>query len=152
MCRNLARSNGTAAAAFIPHRHRMTVPDTYDPLARVSAYQLAVGALRDARRDAATLAEVPGQHEIAAQLLRAVGSVAANIAEGYSRASLADRRRFLEYALGSTRESLVWYEAIATADTDPRIERLVSIRRLLLTMIRNSRRPPSSATESKAEL
>lgn len=77
--------------------------------------------------------------QVAGQLVRAVGSIAANIAEGYSRGSAPERRKFLEYALGSARESVVWYEAAGVADANSRIERLTSIRRLLLTMIRTAR-------------
>jgi four helix bundle protein len=43
------------------------------------------------------------------QLYRAVGSVSANLEEGYSRKSGKDRARFYEYALGSARESRGWY-------------------------------------------
>ena len=42
-------------------------------------------------------------------LYRSVGSVSANIAEGYSRGTGKDRARFYEYALGSARESRDWY-------------------------------------------
>jgi four helix bundle protein len=43
------------------------------------------------------------------QLYEAVGSVSANLAEGYSRGTGKDRARFYEYALGSARESRDWY-------------------------------------------
>lgn len=43
------------------------------------------------------------------QLYRAVGSISANIEEGYSKGSSKDRARFYEYALGSARESRGWY-------------------------------------------
>jgi four helix bundle protein len=43
------------------------------------------------------------------QLYRAVGSVSANLEEGYSKLSAKDRARFYEYALGSARESRGWY-------------------------------------------
>ncbi len=46
---------------------------------------------------------------IADQLFRAVGSISANIAEGYSKSTGRDRRRFFEYALGSSREARDWY-------------------------------------------
>ncbi|MFN8404533.1 MAG: four helix bundle protein [Anaerolineales bacterium] len=45
----------------------------------------------------------------------AVGSVGANISEGYSRSSGKDRARFYEYALGPARESRV--KIITTDDT-----------------------------------
>jgi four helix bundle protein len=43
------------------------------------------------------------------QLYRSAGSISANIAEGYSRASKKDQARFYEYALGSARETRDWY-------------------------------------------
>ena len=46
---------------------------------------------------------------LADQLYRAVGSIGANIAEGYSRGSRKDRARFYEYSFGSARESRDWY-------------------------------------------
>ena len=39
------------------------------------------------------------------QLYRALGSISANLAEGYSRGTGKDRERFYEYSLGSARES-----------------------------------------------
>lgn len=113
----------------------MTAPATLDPLQRVQAYRLAMDAMREARLDAQRAKKDALTREVGGQLLRAAGSIGANIAEGYSRGTTADRRRFYEYALGSVRECLVWYETLP----ESRIERLVSIRRLLLTMIRNAR-------------
>jgi four helix bundle protein len=112
-----------------------------DPLERLQAYRLAQEAMRDARTDLTGEGKVdPAMREVAVQLIRATASIAANIAEGYSRGTTADRRKFYEYALGSTRECLVWYDALAPeAVPASRTERLISIRRLLLTMIRNSR-------------
>ena len=43
------------------------------------------------------------------QLYRSVGSISANISEGYSRASEKDQARLYEYALGSARETRDWY-------------------------------------------
>ena len=110
-----------------------------DPLNRVQAYQLAMLVLAEAKADADSYRKDPFAREVGSQLLRAIASIAANIAEGYSRGTPADRRRFFEYALGSTRESLVWYEAVPQRPPQDRLDRLESIRRLLLTMIRNSR-------------
>ncbi len=118
----------------------MTLESRADPLETVQAYRLAVEAMRDARADAGKARKDIVLADIASQLLRASGSIAANIAEGYSRGTTADRRKFFEYALGSTRECLVWYETLPPASVPAsRIERLISIRRLLLTMIRNAR-------------
>ncbi|MEZ4713850.1 MAG: four helix bundle protein [Caldilineaceae bacterium] len=46
---------------------------------------------------------------LADQLYRAVGSISANLAEGYSRYTGKDRARFYAYSLGSARESRDWY-------------------------------------------
>jgi hypothetical protein len=48
-------------------------------------------------------------------LLRAVGSISANLEEGYNRSSGRERAHFYEYALGSTRESRGWYYKCAEA-------------------------------------
>jgi four helix bundle protein len=116
-----------------------TVNRDVDPLWRVQAYRLAMDAMRDAKGDAEPLRTDASMRDAAGQLLRAAGSIAANIAEGYSRGTPADRRRFYEYALGSVRETMVWYDALPHPDSASRIERLISIRRLLLTMIRTAR-------------
>jgi len=115
------------------------LPECGDPLERVTVYRLAMEAMRDARGDALAFGSDPLMREVGGQLLRAAGSIAANIAEGYSRGTVADRRKFLEYALGSARECVVWYETSDSPDREARLDRLVSIRRLLLTMIRRSR-------------
>lgn len=125
----------------------MTDTETWDPLGRVQVYQLALEAMREARGDGQRLMGDPLLRDVASQLMRAVPSIAANVAEGYSRGTTADRRRFLEYALGSARESIVWYEASGLEETESRKARLIAIRRLLLTMIRNSRR--DSAADRK---
>lgn len=78
---------------------------------RLVMYRLASYALHVGWQDANRLARSPLTAPIAAQLYRALGSIGANIAEGYSRSSGADRVRLYEYALGSARESLVWYRA-----------------------------------------
>ncbi len=55
--------------------------------------------------DVCRLAQDKRTIEVADQLFRAVGSVHANISEGYSRQSGKDQARFYEYALGSDREA-----------------------------------------------
>lgn len=119
----------------------MTNDDTEyrDPLLRLTAYRLGIEAMRMARADAMRIGESDVMRDVAGQLLRAAASIPANIAEGYSRGTAADRRKFLEYALGSARECVVWYETAAHPEQAERIARLTSIRRLLLTMIKTSR-------------
>ena len=77
------------------------------------------------------------------QLCRALGSISANIAEGYSRGSGKDRSRFYEYALGSARESRDWYykarHVLGQPVVDHRLDLLSQIIRLLLVMIPDQR-------------
>lgn len=72
------------------------------------------------------------------QLYRSLGSISANLAEGYSRGTGKDRARFYEYALGSARESRDWYSKgrhiLGEVVTEHRLQLLVEIIRLLLTM------------------
>jgi four helix bundle protein len=77
------------------------------------------------------------------QLYRALGSISANLAEGYSRGTGKDRARFYEYALGSARESRDWYykgrHVLGETVTQHRLSLLAQITRLLLTMIPQQR-------------
>jgi four helix bundle protein len=110
-----------------------------DPLWRMAAYRMGLYAVETAWADAAMLDRHRITRRIASQLYEAVGSIAANIAEGYSRSSGADRVRIFEYGLGSTRESTVWYRAarpvLGQALYDRRIDLLNQIRRIMLTAI-----------------
>jgi four helix bundle protein len=83
-----------------------------DPLFRMRAYRLAVDLLEVAWNDAKVLSAEPVTERIAGQLYAAVASIGANLGEGYSRSSGKDRSRIFEYALGSVRESMSWYEAL----------------------------------------
>ena len=80
-----------------------------DPLWRLEVYQLGLFVGDIAWQDASALAKNPLTRDLADQLYRAVCSISANIAEGYSRSTGKDRARFLEYALGSAREARDWY-------------------------------------------
>jgi four helix bundle protein len=80
-----------------------------DPLWRMTAYRLAVYMLEAGWEDAKALHRSPLTKFVAMQLYRALGSIVANIAEGYSRSSGSDRARMFEYALGSAREARAWY-------------------------------------------
>jgi four helix bundle protein len=96
-------------------------------------------ALELALADVTTLDRNRITRPIGPQLYRAIGSIGANIAEGYSRSSGADWVRLFGYALGSTRESVVWYHAahrvLSQAIYDSRIELHSQIRRILLAVI-----------------
>jgi len=122
-------------------------PDAYagDPMWRTRMFRMASFLAARCSTDVSHLgARVSLQ--VAHQFVRAISSVSANIAEGYSRGGTADRLRFYTYALGSAREALAWIDALGTAPWEPRAiyrDLLVQIRRQLLTAIK-SLRPAAS--------
>lgn len=77
------------------------------------------------------------------QLYRSLGSISANIEEGYSKGTGKDRSRFYEYALGSARESRGWYykgrHVLKEAVVLHRMQLLTHVIKLLLTMIPDQR-------------
>ena len=114
-----------------------------DPTWKVEAYRLGLFAGAAAWKDAETLVRDPRGAVVAGQLMRSAASVAANIAEGYGRRSPKERVKFYEYALGSAGETRAWYitsvQAIGRETTELRLANLLSLTRLLLTMIRRER-------------
>ena len=122
-----------------------TVPDTIagDPLWRMKVYRLAVFVGDLAWHDVTKLVSDRRTVRLADQLFRAVGSIGANIAEGYSRRSGKDRVRFYEYALGSARESRHWYymgrHMLPDKVVEHRMGLLVEVCRLLLAIIPKDR-------------
>lgn len=113
-----------------------------DPLRRMKAYVLAENLVRQSWSDVVALERRYATRAVSSQLYRAIGSVAANIAEGYSRSSGRDRVRLFEYALGSARECSVWYESarpVIGGVSDDRLAALTAIRRLLLVAIQRER-------------
>src|SRR5688572_7674225 len=103
-----------------------------DPLWRLSAYRFALwlgdlAQLDDApriQRDYRTRKHLE-------QLLDSVGSISANIAEGYGRTTGPERAKFYEYAMSSAREARDWYFKVRHA-LDPEI---VGARIQLLTRV-----------------
>ncbi len=112
---------------------------TNDPLWHMKVYRLALFAGDLAWHDVSRLIQDKRTISLADQLYRAVGSISANIAEGYSRQSGKDQARFYEYALGSAREARTWYyqarHALPEAVAPHRIRLLTEIICLLLTVI-----------------
>ena len=121
------------------------VPGTIsgDALWKVKAYRLALYASDLVWEDAALLQKDRRAWGISDQVVRSVGSVSANIAEGYSRGGGRDRARFYEYALGSARESRDWYykarRLLAPEAVEKRLDLMTHLIRLLTTMTRNER-------------
>lgn len=124
-----------------------------DSLWKAVVYRRALFLGDLAWHDISKLDQNRNMWELCNQLYRSVGSISANIAEGYSRGSRKDRARFYEYALGSARESRDWYYKSRHLLDDEvfahRLNLLTEIIRLLLTMIPHQRQ--SAIRESNAD-
>jgi len=122
-----------------------TVPEAIanDSLWRIKAYRLATFAADLGWEDVTRLAKDRRSLALAGQLYRALGSIGANLAEGYSRGTGPDRARFYEYALGSARECRDWYyksrHVLGPETTSQRLEMMEEIIKLLLTMVPQQR-------------
>ncbi|HQV69985.1 MAG TPA: four helix bundle protein [Thermoflexales bacterium] len=88
-----------------------TVPEVVsnDPIWRMSAYRYALFFSDLVWRDATKLLGDKRTISVADQLLRASGSIHANLTEGYAYSTGGNRAKYYEYALGSARESRDWY-------------------------------------------
>ena len=122
-----------------------TVPEaiTGDILWKMKAYRLSLFVCHIGWQDVTTLSQDRRTANIGSQLYRSLGSIGANIAEGYSRSGAKERAHFLEYALGSARESRDWYYkagfGLAKEVVEHRINLLTEIIKLLLKMVPNER-------------
>ena len=122
-----------------------TVPPeiTNDSLWKMEAYRLALFAADLGWHDVTKLVADKRTLGLASQLYRALGSIEANLAEGYSRSSGRDRAHFYEYSLGSAREARGWVykgrHVLGAAVTEHRLGLLTHIIRLLLAMVPNQR-------------
>ena len=114
-----------------------------DTLWKMKVYRLALFAADLGWKDINRIRRDERIKGIADQVYRALGSISANVAEGYSRGSGKDRARFYEYALGSARESRDWYykcrNVLGEQVTEHRIQLLTDVIRLLLTMVPDQR-------------
>jgi four helix bundle protein len=124
---------------------------TADRLWKLDTYRLALYLIALARMDLDLIRrteDLPAK----AQLLSSVTSISANIAEGYSRPTPADRARFYSYALGSAREAVSWYAALRGPLPDEvvfaRYSHISRIRRLLIAIQKSihSKLPPGHFT------
>jgi four helix bundle protein len=129
-----------------------------DSLWKMEAYRLSLFAADIGWSDVSKLVRDYRTRGLADQLYRALGSVSANLAEGYSRGTGRDRARFYEYALGSARESRDWYfkarHVLVPEVVNHRMALLTSIIRLLLRTIpqqrKSSLREPSHPYDTDA--
>ncbi|MEO8286793.1 MAG: four helix bundle protein [Chloroflexota bacterium] len=122
-----------------------TVPEAIrgDSLWKAKVYRLALFSCKIGWHDVTNLFNDRRTRSLSDQLYRALGSISANIAEGYSRSSSKERAHFYEYALGSTREARDWYYKAGDVLTAPVIAHsimlLSEIIRMLLVMIPDQR-------------
>jgi four helix bundle protein len=129
------------------------VPETIrgDSLWKMTAYRLALFAADLGWHDVSWLMRDRRTPGLADQLYRALGSIGANLAEGYSRGTGRDRARFYEYALGSARESRDWYykarHILKEEVVQHRLELLSRIIQLLLVTIPQQRRRALKETD-----
>ena len=123
----------------------ITVPEVIkgDTLWKMTAYRLSLFAGDMCWEDISVLLRDRRTTSIADQLYRAVCSIGANLAEGYSRSTGKDRALFYQYALGSARErGDFYYKArfvLGQDCFDERAKLVTEIIRLLLTMIPQQR-------------
>lgn len=124
---------------------KISVPEEIrnDALWAVKAYQLALFLADIAWHDVARLTKAPGMRSLSDQLYRSVGSISANIEEGYSKQSPKDRARFYEYSLGSARESRGWFyrarPILGEEVARHRVRMSTELIKLLLTMVPDQR-------------
>jgi len=112
---------------------------TADPLWHMEVYRIALFIGDIAWSDVSKLSQDPRMLKLSDQLYAAAGSISANIAEGYSKASKKDQARFYEYSLGSARESRDWYfksrHVLGNEVALHRMRLLVSVIRTLLKLV-----------------
>ncbi|MFC1465379.1 MAG: four helix bundle protein [Candidatus Brachytrichaceae bacterium NZ_4S206] len=114
-----------------------------DSLWRMKVYQLAEFAADIGWHDVTKLVADKRTASLADQLYRALGSISANLAEGYSYSTGPNRARLYEYALGSAREARAWYfkgrHVLGSEVTNHRLDFIARIIQLLLVMIPDER-------------
>lgn len=114
-----------------------------DTVWRIEAYRLSLFAADLGWGDVTALSRDRRTLGLSDQLYRALGSMGANIEEGYSRGTGKDRARFYEYALGSARESRGWYykgrHVLTAAVAIHRMQLLTHVIKLLQTMASDQR-------------
>lgn len=131
-----------------------------DSLWKMNAYRLALFACDVGWHDVTKLSKDRRTLGLSGQLYEALGSISANLAEGYSRGTGKDRARFYEYALGSARESRDWYfkgrHILGDEVVKHRLALVTEIIRLLLTMVPEQRghvlREPAAEYSTESEL
>jgi four helix bundle protein len=119
-----------------------------DPIWRLPAYRYALFLGDLVQQDIHLIRRDVRTRRHADQLLDAVESISANIAEGYSRTTGPERAKFFEYAHSSAREARDWLFKVRHA-FDPqvaaaRIQLVTRIMKILAVVIPRERADPES--------
>ena len=111
-----------------------------DRLNEIVFYKLAMEIWNEHWSDCDVLMRDIRGKEIVKQLTRSVGSISANIEEGYGRGFGKEYPMFLRYSRGSARETKGWYMRSSSLLSDEvikqRIEKLDSIIAMETTAIK----------------
>ena len=132
-----------------------TVPSeiTNDPIWKLEIYRLALFADDIGWNDVIALSKNNLMWSVADQLHRSLGSISANLTEGYSRSKGLDRARFFEFSLGSARESRDWYyksrHVLPAEVVKHRMELITRVVSMLAPMISHQRK--NALREEQAE-
>lgn len=132
-----------------------TVPSeiTNDPIWKLEVYRLALFIDDIGWPDVLILSKNNLMWGVADQLHRSLGSISANLTEGYSRSKGLDRARFFEISLGSARESRDWYyksrHVLSSEVINHRMGLVTHIIGMLTPMIQHQRR--NAIREEQAE-
>lgn len=114
-----------------------------DVLWKMKVYRLSLFLSDICWEDVGKLVKDPRTKSLSSQLYRSVGSIAANLEEGYSRQSAKDWARFYEYSLGSARESRGWFyrgrHILGEKVFEHRAWLLTEIIKMLLTIVPGER-------------
>ncbi len=127
---------------------------TSDSLWKMEAYRLALFACEIGWHDVTELIKDKRTQSVADQLYRSLGSVSANIAEGYSHHTGKARAQYYQYALGSARESRDWYykahHVLKQEVVNHRIALVTQVIKLLLAMVPQQRGKTLTLREESA--
>lgn len=132
-----------------------TVPPeiTGDPIWKLEVYRLALFVGDIGWNDVLAISKNNLMWSVADQLHRSLGSISANLTEGYSRSKGLDRARFFEISLGSARESRDWYykarHVVSASVIQHRMSLVTHIIGMLTPMIQHQRK--NAIREARAE-
>jgi four helix bundle protein len=129
----------------------VTVPDVVKkgPIWQSLTYPKALYLYDMAWQDCQVLWKAPLGRPLADQLIRSVGSISANLEEGFGRGVQSKTYdQFLRYSLGSAREAEGWYyrsrQILSTDLMDLRLSLLEEIISLLVSTLKRRQTAPTS--------